>query len=640
MGATHWLGLGSLSLVWLATAGGALEVRASEAENWRDRVPRENSTDLTRSRELDEPLESGRAKDFRSLHPSTTDFPLSLLDEAEIEPEEQTEQPTEDSSLDPETPAESCPVPPNLPPATDYEFTFPTLVNGNAIAIKVTGGTVFSGEEILLVLEKALEEFDNVETLSPEAFKDELLDKMVEAITLRYLEGGYFTSLAELNNNKETGTTTDIASGRAEIRIVEGRISEITVQGRNKLNLSYLCDRILLGISTPYNNDLLEDRARLLQRNPRLENLEGTLEESGEEGETRLKIVVDEANPIYSRLTVDNNSPPSVGSDRLGLHVGYRNLTGKGDEFSGTAFYSTTGGATSLDFSYQLPLNPMDGTLLLGFAPSWSRITQAPFDELDIRANRQQYRIAYRQPIVQSSREELALFAGFTLQQGQTFVFDLPTPFGIGPDADGVSRTSVFQLGFEYIRRSSASAWGVRSQFNFGTGLFGATSNSGSIPDSHFFSVLGQVQRIQRLNDNNTLIFKADLQWTQDSLLPAHQFVIGGSQSVRGFRQNARSGDNGFRFSIEHRTTLWCDENDNPILQTISFFDVGSVWNTPGNPNILPSQTLLIGRGAGLWFGMGGLSLRIDYSFPRSNLSDRGTNFQDDGLYFQLTYEP
>jgi hemolysin activation/secretion protein len=183
------------------------------------------------------------------------------------------------------------------------------------------------------------------------------------------------------------------------------------------------------------------------------------------------------------------------------------------------------------------------GGYKLELPPIVTKLPKLRLNEFGFRANQDLYEINYRQPLVRSPREEFALSLGFTYQDGQTFLFDrLPTPFGIGPDENGVSRTSVIKFSQDYVKRDPQGAWFVRSQFNFGTGLFDATINNGPIPDGRFFSWLAQGQRVQRLNDDNLLLIQADLQLTPDSLLPSQQFVIGGGQSVRGYRQNIRSG--------------------------------------------------------------------------------------------------
>jgi hemolysin activation/secretion protein len=142
------------------------------------------------------------------------------------------------------------------------------------------------------------------------------------------------------------------------------------------------------------------------------------------------------------------------------------------------------------------------------------------------------------------------------------------------------------------------------------------------------------------LNENNLLIIGADIQLTPDSLVPSQQFVMGGGQSLRGYRQNIRAGDNGFRFSIEDRITLERDEGGIATFQLAPFFDAGLVWNDSDNPNQLPEQRFLAGLGLGIiWQPIPHLNLRLDYGVPLIDLDDRGTNAQDEGFYFSVNYE-
>lgn len=128
-----------------------------------------------------------------------------------------------------------------------------------------------------------------------------------------------------------------------------------------------------------------------------------------------------------------------------------------------------------------------------------------------------------------------------------------------------------------YTRRDTQGVWGLRSQFNWGTGLFDATSNRGSVPDGQFLSWLGQVQRVQQVGKNHLFVIQADLQLSAGSLLSSEQFVIGGGQSLRGYRQNVRAGDYGFRLSVEDRVTVHRNFLGESVLQVIPFVNLGTV---------------------------------------------------------------
>lgn len=459
-----------------------------------------------------------------------------------------------------------------------------------------------------------------------------ILKELENKITQLYVERGYITSRAELDPNS-------LSTGVIIINVSEGRLARIDVQGERRVRESYVRSRILLGAGTPLNTANLEEQLRLLRTDPLFKNVEATLSETGDPGQSNLTVRVSEAKPFEIIPTIDNYSPPSVGSERFGVSFRYRNLTGGGDEIFAAYTRTFAGGADIADVSYRIPVNPMNGTVQLRAGFNRNQVIQRPFDKLDIRGESQLYEISYRQPFIRTTRQEFALSFGFTFQNGQTFTFAGPTPFGFGPDEDGRSRTSVFKFGQEYIYRQVSGAWALRSIFSFGTGLFDATANADSIPDSHFFSWLAQVQRVQILNERSFLIIQGEVQLTPDSLLPSQQFVIGGGQSVRGYRQNVRAGDNGFRFSVENRIAMLRDRAGNSTLQLAPFIDAGAVWNVDNNPNFLQAQKFIASLGLGiLWQPLPRLNLRLDYGFPLVDLDDRGGNIQDEGLYFSVNY--
>jgi hemolysin activation/secretion protein len=456
---------------------------------------------------------------------------------------------------------------------------------------------------------------------------------VADAITQLYLNRGFITSRAVLVDQA-------IAEGVIKIQVLEGSIEKIEIQGLTRLREKYVRDRLRLGTKAPLNKDKLEDQLRLLKADPLLENVEASLRPGTGLGQSILTVRVKESKSLNGFVGADNYSPPTVGSERFGTVLSYQNVTGFGDTLSASYYQSNREGSKSFDFNYRVPLNAMNGAIQLRVSPSRSKIIEPQFSDFGIRSNTDLYELSYRQPLVRSPREELALSLGFAVQNGQTFLFqDTPFPFGIGPDADGNSRTRVLKFGQDYLRRDPQGAWALRSQFSFGLNGLNATVNEGPIPDGRFFSWLGQIQRVQRLGSRHLLIAQGDLQLTPNSLLPSQQFVIGGGQTLRGYRQNARSGDNGFRFSLEDRIAIQRDSLGAPVLQLVPFVDLGTVWNQSSNPNLLPKQKFLAAGGLGVIFEpIPRLTIRLDYAVPFTKLSDRGENVQDQGFYFSVGY--
>jgi hemolysin activation/secretion protein len=463
----------------------------------------------------------------------------------------------------------------------------------------------------------------------------EELQAAADAITQLYLNEGYITSRAVLVDQA-------IENGIVRIQVIEGSLDEIQIEGTYRLSQDYIRSRIELGAKTPLRTDRLEDQLRLLRVDPNIANLEASLRASDKVGQSTLVVRVTESNNVGGTLGFDNYTPESVGGQRTRAEIFYRNLMGNGETLIGSWDRTFIGGSDVFRLTYRQPVNARNGTIQAQLTVDRNEITQPPFDRFDISGETERYDLSFRQPVIRNPRQELALSIGLTHQEGQTFVSNIGTRIGTnsGARANGTTRVTVVKLGQDFVRRDPQGAWAFQSQFSFGTDWFGAVKNEGNIPDSLFFSWLGQGQRVQRINDRHLVILQADIQLTPDPLLSSQQFVIGGGQSVRGYRQNARAGDSGFRFSVEDRITVRRDEAGRSVLQLAPFFDAGVVWNHDENPNTTPTQTFLSGLGFGvLWQPLSQLDVRFDLGLPLVDVEDDGNDtFQSRGMYFNVNY--
>ena len=504
------------------------------------------------------------------------------------------------------------------------------------------------------------------------------LQKLANDITNLYVNNGYINSKATISE------TTPL-----HILIAEGEINPLTavnIEGLKKVDPDYILARLQTYITSPFNANKLTEGIEYLNRDPnfskvnativavdpnrarQLESLiQGSTENIGSRASEQtvsksttpppiqgrsdrpsLKIEVVERNQFQGFVSFDNESPFALGSERYGAGVSIANMTEFGDRFSIANYRTTTGGLSQYDFNYSIPVNANDGLLSLRISPSNYRITQPDFAFLGIRGTNTLYEANFKQPILRSRLDELSVSLGYAYQSGQTFIFnDINIPFGIGPDADGTTRTGVLKFSQEYISRElNNSSWAFRSQLNLGTGLgiFNVSNNkadSPNAPTGYFLSWNGLAQRVQSLGRDIFLIGTLETQLANDPLLSSQQFVIGGAQSVRGFRQNVRVGDNGIRFSLENRWIALRDEaNESAKLQFLPFVELGGVWNNPRNPNALPTQNFIAAGGLGAIFEpTKGLTLRLDYAIPFLQLADKSTNLQDSSLYFRMNYQ-
>ncbi|GAB4153362.1 MAG: ShlB/FhaC/HecB family hemolysin secretion/activation protein [Cyanobacteria bacterium J069] len=450
------------------------------------------------------------------------------------------------------------------------------------------------------------------------------LREIADQLTQLYLDQGYLTSRAILGDQL-------VADGVIQYRIVEGSLERIEVEGTNRLNPDYVRSRILLGATTPFNQARLEDQLRLLRLNPLFETVEASLRAGSGLGQSILVVRVSEARPVSGFVSADNYSPPGVGSERLGLGLVARNLTGWGDELSGTYYRSTTGGSSSFDFAYRLSLNPMDGTVQIRYAPSEYRITDPSFVDLDLSGSADEYELSFRQPLLRTPREEFALSLSLLHRDGSSFFSDNRFFEDLLLKSES---TSMIGFGQDLVRRDASGAWALQSLLNVGVGLLDA--DVGGDRDSLFFYWLGRVQRVQILQPGNLLILQADVQLSADTLPSSQQLAIGGGQSLRGYRQNAVLGDSGFRLSAEDRITLGRNEAGESVFQVAPFVDAGTVWLNGDDDGDSP---FLLGAGVGLlWEALPRLNLRLDFAIPITEFENKGENAQDRGFYFSVDY--
>lgn len=522
----------------------------------------------------------------------------------------QTGPPPESLPPKPLEPEEEIPTPtPELIPET----TEPSLERVNVQQIVIAGSTVFSQDELQEVISSYVGQSLSVADLQAAA----------DVVTQLYIRQGYITSRATLQEQT-------LVDGVVEIQIIEGQLEEIQVIGTEQL-ANYIRSRVGLGVGKPLNQRDLEDQLRLLQIDSLFDRIKASLRPGTTSGSTILVIEAEVANPFSGSTGIDTLSPRSTGEYRLGANLQLRNLVGLGDTLFTSAYRTTTGGSESYELGYRIPLNPMNGTLQFRIAPSFFRVTDP--NELGFlfkqSGSTDIYEVDFRQPLVRTPREEFALSLGFRYRQGSTLTAGIVLP---------PTTTSTFSFGQDYTRRDFSGAWAVRSQFRLGTGLFDASAPPNSRGNHQFFSWLGEVQRFQVLSPDNILILTANAQITPDQLLSSEQFYIGGKQSVRGYYQNARFGDNGVRLSVENRIALLREDDGRTLVEAVPFVDLGYVWNNQTASFL--NQNFLIGTGVGFTLNpLPSLSTNLDFGIPLISLNQISADLPS-GLrvYFDVRY--
>lgn len=529
--------------------------------------------------------------------------------------------PLPEPALPPPLPAPEDLLGPDFTPAASPETPLP----GDEITVviqkfDVVGSTVFSEKDFADITEAYVDR--------PLTFEEVL--EVRDAITQLYVNNGYITSGAIV-------PPQPLEDGIAQIQVIEGGVEDIIVAGTTRLKPSYVSSRLGLGAQTPLQLDRLLEQLQLLQLSPLIDRISADLQAGTRPGTNLLAVAVEEADTFNLGYTLDNNRSPSVGSIRHQFSLNERNLTGYGDSlFLG---YSLTEGSQDLDVSYTLPVSPRNTTVTAYFSRTDSDVIEDPFDVLEASSESWVSEITVRHPLIQTPTQDLALGLIASHQETQTFLgIDDIGGFPLSAGADDEGRTKVTALRFfqEWTRRSTMQVFALRSQFNLGLGALDATVNDDpDLPDSRYFSWLGQGQWVRLLANNTPLILRGSVQLTPDPLLSLERYGLGGQATVRGYRQDVLLTDNGAALSLEARLPLWDDPDQNALLQITPFIDSGWGWN---NVETNPDPNTLLGIGTGLLLQVEEASFRLDWGIPLISRDGEENTLQEQGIYFTLNF--
>jgi len=247
----------------------------------------------------------------------------------------------------------------------------------------------------------------------------------------------------------------------------------------------------------------------------------------------------------------------------------------------------------------------------------------------------ERFAVGVSHPLLRSVDSSLTLGVRLERSQNRTFLLGRPYSFSLGPD-DGRSTVTALRLSLDWLQRSLSEVVAARLSLNTGLDLFGATTHD-DLPDGQFISLLAQVQWALRLGEGNRqLVLRASGQWASDHLLPLERFVVGGVNSVRGYRENRLVRDLGWVASAELRIPLREDAEGRPTLQFMPFVDVGQAWDRDG---LFSSRETLLSVGAGLrWEPVERLHGVLYYGVPLRGTNDGGDDLQDRGIHFEIGY--
>ncbi|WP_353572397.1 ShlB/FhaC/HecB family hemolysin secretion/activation protein [Candidatus Albibeggiatoa sp. nov. BB20] len=533
---------------------------------------------------------------------------------------------------------------PPLPPLPDlYESgkaplsALPTVDVGK---FKFKGNTVYSSEFLS----------DLVTDYQDRQISAEELQMVKNIITRKYIEAGYINSGAIIPDQQ-------VENGEIELEIIEGKLIDIDITNlknngeEGRLYPNYIKGRVGGNDGDVLNINTLQERLQLLHQNPLFRRINAELGPGIRLGEGILKLNVTEATPWELGARFNNHRSPSVGSYRGEVFGVHRNLLGLGDSIY--LRLGLTEGLRDYSLNYSIPVSSRYGTTLAFSAErSDAEVVSEPFNQLNIESEAETYALGITQPLIKTPNQELNLGLKLERRSSTTYMFKgtpLEQKFSFSPGVqDGESRISVLRFSQDWLDRSRTRVIAARSSFNFGFDAWDATINTDGSPDGQFFTWLGQFQWVQRIaalgSQDTQLLIRADMQWANEDLLPLEKFSVGGASTVRGYRENQMTRDNGLVASIEWRIPVAklavpgiSKDTDDGILQIAPFLDYGRAWNADADT---PKPDNISSVGLGLrWMPSQRVNAILYWGHALRNVGDQqDDDLQDDGIHFEVNF--
>jgi hemolysin activation/secretion protein len=351
------------------------------------------------------------------------------------------------------------------------------------------------------------------------------LNKLLDEINALYKLKGYLAAKALLPPQK-------ISEGSVKIRLIEGRVGALEIEGNNSTNDDYILDNLVLS-----SGDLVD--IKTLQKNLEKINLLTDIQlgialKPGEEiGKTDYLLNVREPKRQEAFVYMDNAGTDDVGLYRVGFNYIDRSLTGNRDLLTIGGYAAT--GTKAFYTSYKFPVNRLGTVVNLSGNISKIDIIDGPIKPLDISGDSYALRADVSHPFMIAEDGFVTATLGINKKQSST-------------DSSSVTlfETDVNTVDFGIKRQSflpdSISYASIR----------GTITPSGRDNETSFFKINADFSYYKQLQNDWLALLRLGGQWSDTKLLPStEQFQIGGIYTVRGYTEGLLIGYKGYYSSIE-----------------------------------------------------------------------------------------
>jgi len=460
------------------------------------------------------------------------------------------------------------------------------------VSFDIQGNTLIGSDEIYAVIAPLIPTFRNGgETTLVQ------LQKVADAVTDLYRQRGYFLAKAYIPE-QEVG-----AGGTLQVAVLEGAIGEVKVEGNQFYSSPFIQNHFArLQARNAVHGRSLERSLLLLNDYPDLKAT-GVLHAGSTPGTTDLVVQVQDRRPLHLSLDYNNFGSKLVGKHQYGLKLSGGNLLGEGSDFS---LHGVVGSESAKQpywgASWGIPVGS-DGTRVnLAYSKGIFDVG-GELAALGITSETETWGVAAVHPFKKSQISNLTVELGLDGKDARQFLF------GSVPLSDDKTRLIRAGLNYDWMNATSKNIVAFSLSHGLGDIRHGAPTPSRFGADNLFDKGVLQAMRFQRFTDAISLVMRGVGQVSTDALVVGEQFVLGGPNSVRGYRAGEFLGDNGYSLHAEARVAPFDDKG---FFQMAFFVDQGEAFLKNAPDGVVDDVAL---SGAGF-----GLHLNLPYAPQSKNL--------------------
>ncbi|MDF2623871.1 MAG: peptide transporter [Kosakonia cowanii] len=359
------------------------------------------------------------------------------------------------------------------------------------------------------------------------------ITELTTAISDWYISRGYITSRAFL-------TEQDLSQGELRLVVMEGKLSHIRLDGESPRMLKMVFPGLEGKVLNLRDIEQGMEQINRLRSNPvQIEIVPDT-----EPGYSIVNLTATPEFPLSASFSLDNSGQKSTGEKQLNGSLSGNNLLGLADKW----FVS---GGRSSDFatgydaqSFQTGVSVPYGYGLLDYSYAWSNyrttIMNQGFPWMST-GDTKTHRLNGSWVVFRNGDIKTALSAGVTQRSSRNWLNDAPLK-------SSTRNLSSLQLGINHTQKMFGGVATFNPGYSHGMPWFNAETDEekiGDVPRAEFrkWNLSASFQRPV----THDLLWLTSLygQWSPDRLYGSERLTLGGESSVRGFKEQYLSGDNG-----------------------------------------------------------------------------------------------